>query len=227
MQRRLSGQALRRLLGALRVCNPPAEAQLPCGAAFADLPPIPSVQRLAWSSCACTHWMALQAPGAWTQWQAARVRRRVFLPCTVGLCCMREHVQPVRQVLACSEVPLQRSPPCSFRTATLLLLTLPCLQAVWSTPRGPEEPAVAQVPPMAPLAPPSGAGAETAAINPLLQVPQRAPTLYVASLKLSGHEHVQHLFNSQACTQLRFYDLLLAMAWFTLFAGLKASYQGL
>ena len=75
MQRRLSGQALRRLLGALRGCYSPGEAQLPPGAAPANLPATLSTQRLAWSSCACTHVPALQAPGAVAQWQAARVRR--------------------------------------------------------------------------------------------------------------------------------------------------------
>lgn len=99
MQRRLSGQALRRLLGALRGCCSPAEAQLSPGAALPNLPVTLSTQRLAWSSCACPHGPALQAPGAVAQWQAARVRRRVLLSCIAAL----------YLVSACPACPLERS----------------------------------------------------------------------------------------------------------------------
>ena len=95
MQRRLSGQALRRLLGALRGCYSPAEAQLAPSAALANLPLTLSTQRLAWSSCTRTHGLALQAPGAVAQWQAARVRRSVLLSCKAVLYWLPELVQPV------------------------------------------------------------------------------------------------------------------------------------
>ena len=98
MQRRLSGQALRRLLGALRGCYSPAEAQLAPSTALANLPVTLSTQRSAWSSCTCTHGPALQAPGAVAQWQAARVRRSVLLSCKAVLYCCQEIVQPCRPV---------------------------------------------------------------------------------------------------------------------------------